>query len=657
MTLPGEASETSEYNLVGNLVKTINATTMETDYQYDVLDRLQSVTEAGEATAGYTYDAHDNVKTVTDADNKATSFTSDDFGRKIFATAPDTGLTDSSYDAAGNLVSVTDAKEQTITYAYDALNRPISQSYAGGDDILFSYDQGENAIGRLSRITDREGTDTFSYDTAGRLVTETRVIGPTSYTIGYSWDAATGELAGMTYPSGLSLSYTRDAAGQISAINMDGAALVSAVSHLPFGPLKSATLGSVSLTRDYDQRYNVARITAGSLDYGYTRDAGGNVTNIAGIQVPTTAGEATDYSYNPANNQLTAAAPKAYSYDANGNMTSDGTFTFVYDTLNRLVKVENQGATVASYGYDSANRRISKTVGETTTHYLYDLNSQLIAETLLDGTPLREYIYLDGEPLALREYETNPGTYYFINDHLGTPQQLVTATGTMVWQAAYLPFGQAQIKVQTVQNNLRFPGQYYDAETGLHYNWNRFYDPETGRYISADPIGLAGGMNLYAYVQGDPVNLVDPMGLEEFPDTFIGPLPRNGYRTSEMMQTKCGKVPPAPPGADIDANMKLADNNWYPVWFYNQVRNGGPWDYKQSGSKYEDFGNFNFGATGSAFGFPSGVLKRGAGWANQRADPTRTALGSPYGRYPYGDAPQDQDQIDKGIIYCECMEY
>jgi len=84
----------------------------------------------------------------------------------------------------------------------------------------------------------------------------------------------------------------------------------------------------------------------------------------------------------------------------------------------------------------------------------------------------------------------------------------------VVWQAAYLPFGQAQIVTGTVTNNLRFPGQYFDAETGLHYNWNRFYDPEVGRYISADPIGLAGGMNLYAYVGGNPVNWIDPFGLE-----------------------------------------------------------------------------------------------------------------------------------------------
>ena len=83
-----------------------------------------------------------------------------------------------------------------------------------------------------------------------------------------------------------------------------------------------------------------------------------------------------------------------------------------------------------------------------------------------------------------------------------------------MWAAAYLPFGKAQVTTETVANNLRFPGQYYDAESGLHYNRHRYYDPETGRYITADPIGLEGGINLYAYVMGNPINFIDPSGLQ-----------------------------------------------------------------------------------------------------------------------------------------------
>ena len=102
--------------------------------------------------------------------------------------------------------------------------------------------------------------------------------------------------------------------------------------------------------------------------------------------------------------------------------------------------------------------------------------------------------------------------YYFVNDHLGTPQKIVDSAGQVVWAAAYFPFGKAQVKPEMVTNNLRFPGQYFDAESGLHYNWHRYYDPDIGRYITADPIGLEGGVNLYTYVENNPVKLVDPPG-------------------------------------------------------------------------------------------------------------------------------------------------
>ena len=122
------------------------------------------------------------------------------------------------------------------------------------------------------------------------------------------------------------------------------------------------------------------------------------------------------------------------------------------------------------------------------------------------------------------------GAYYYINDYLGAPQIITDDSGSVVWQAEYLPFGNVNILTAEIENNLRFPGQYYDDETGLHYNWNRYYSPETGRYISSDPIGLDGGMNLYAYVGGNPVNFVDPPGLSTV-DTYCKRYP-----------TSCGKL-------------------------------------------------------------------------------------------------------------------
>ena len=126
----------------------------------------------------------------------------------------------------------------------------------------------------------------------------------------------------------------------------------------------------------------------------------------------------------------------------------------------------------------------------------------------------------------------------------------------MVWQAAYLPFGEAQLRVGTVTNNLRFPGQYFDAETGLHYNWNRYYDPGTGRYLSPDPIGLEGGLNLYAYVGNDPVNWMDPEGLTVWkckrplnglPGEFAPPIKNHVYicTTTKDGHKVCGSTTPS----------------------------------------------------------------------------------------------------------------
>jgi RHS repeat-associated protein len=171
-----------------------------------------------------------------------------------------------------------------------------------------------------------------------------------------------------------------------------------------------------------------------------------------------------------------------------------------------------QGTTqVAEYTYNGAGQRVKKVTQTETRIFHYDLWGHLIAETNQAGQMLAEYVCLGDQLLAM----ITPGeaAYYFHNDHLGTPQVLTDDSQAISWKAAYTPFGDAVTSIATVENPFRFPGQYYDQETGLHYNYFRYYNPQTERYITPDPIGLEGGVNLFAYVENNPSNFTDPLGL------------------------------------------------------------------------------------------------------------------------------------------------
>ncbi len=189
----------------------------------------------------------------------------------------------------------------------------------------------------------------------------------------------------------------------------------------------------------------------------------------------------------------------------------------MYNQNNKLGRYDD-----VSFEYDANGNTIKKTVGSVVTSYVYNIENRL--NELWDGevgtgSLIASYYY---DPFGRRGYKpestwtTDPlfmeeaGQYYFYhNDHLGTPHKLNAVNGEVVWSALYSSFGEATVEIEAVENNLRFPGQYCDAETGLHYNCQRYYDPETGRYITSGPIGLAGGINFFAYVQNNPISVID----------------------------------------------------------------------------------------------------------------------------------------------------
>lgn len=189
-------------------------------------------------------------------------------------------------------------------------------------------------------------------------------------------------------------------------------------------------------------------------------------------------------------------------------------------TATAVFNEKNPPIKSAQYTYNALGQRVTKTVGAQVTIFQYDLDGRLLAE--IDGSTghsLRQYLYVDGEPVA--QLMTTPGTgdisvHYVHADHLGTPTLLTNRLGRVVADTEATPFGETYIDYAEIPHNSRFSGQYRDSETELHYNYFRYYYPNIGQYIQSDPIGLAGGLNTYGYVAANPINAVDPMGLYWF---------------------------------------------------------------------------------------------------------------------------------------------
>ena len=205
-------------------------------------------------------------------------------------------------------------------------------------------------------------------------------------------------------------------------------------------------------------------------------------------------------------------------------------------TVTATFKEQNPPVQAAQYTYNALGQRITKTVNLQTTIFQYDLDGNLMAEIdAVTGQSVRQHIHVNGEPLAQLSTNLASGriaVQYVHADHLGTPTLLTNQFGQVVVDIEATPFGETYIDYAEVTHNRRFPGQYRDEETGLHYNYFRDYDPSLGRYIQSDPIGLAGGLNTYAYVGSNPMMYTDPEGLFKVHGNWCGPDHTGGFSKS-----------------------------------------------------------------------------------------------------------------------------
>ena len=571
---------------------------------FDAHNRLSIRIDAAGGKTAYAYDARDNLRRVTDASGRQTAYTWDGFDNLIRRASPATGVTRYGYDAAGNRVWETDARGVTGRARYDALNRLTARRWPaeGGrlhpQDMTWHYDTGPDCghgLGRLCELRDESGATRYRYDPRGLRLGQTVERDGRRHTTLYGYDGA-GQRLHLTYPSGRRVDYARNRAGELLSISTtyegQTQVLASRLAYRPFGPLSGMDYGNGLVRRQaYDPGGRLTRLLSGpgvqDLRYaydqadnliarhdwvspaegrGYAYDALNRLEEVSGAgldlytydalgnrQSRVTAERLEHYRYDPESGRLRQREPGGvYDYDAGGRTTEDGRLRYRYGAQGRLAEITRAatGQRQAAYRYNALGERVKK-LGTRVTYYHYDLEGRLLAETDAGGQTRAEYLYLGNEPLALGR---SGQLYYYHNDHLGTPQKLTDGAGQVVWSASYRAFGEASIQVRYVPQNLRFPGQYYDEESGLHYNYFRYYDPSIGRYIQPDPTGilrdysdpqlqiaiqmgliapegLYGSLNhLYGYVDQNPINFIDPSGLDSLRAALIQAIGRGNTR-------------------------------------------------------------------------------------------------------------------------------
>jgi RHS repeat-associated protein len=549
------------YDANGNQT-TINAPlSRNTTNAYDELNRLKQITDPATGITQFGYDANDNLSSVTDPRGKVTSYQYTGFGDLKQQTSPDTGTTVNTYDSGGNLATSTDARSAVATYSYDALNRVTQVAY-GDQTISYGYDSGTSGVGRLTSASDANHSLNWTYDGQGRVTGKSQTVGTVTKSVSYGY--TNGNLTSLTTPSGQSVVYSYNSNHQVTGVTVNGTTVLSSVLYDPFGPIRGWTWGNATQavrtydtdgkitqvdssglkTYGYDDAFRITgitdssdstlswtlgydaldRLTSGSktgLSQSFTYDANGNRLTQGGTASST-------YTVSSTSNRLSSvsgALTRTYGYDAAGNSTSYASLSFAYNNAGRM-KSSSTGGVTTSYLYNALGQRVRKSGGGAgTVLYSYDEAGHLLGEYDSAGNLIEETVWLGDIPVATLRPGSPVAIDYVHTDHLNTPRKITRPSDDAVlWRWDSDPFGTTAPNenpqgLGTFSYGLRFPGQYFDVESGLSYNYFRDYDPQIGRYVESDPIGLGGGVNTYGYAQALPTLRVDPTGASDVDPT------------------------------------------------------------------------------------------------------------------------------------------
>ncbi len=545
------------YDAADNLLAEIDALgkTVAT-YSYDVLNNPISVTNALGHKTQSAYDALNRLTRVTDPLNWATQFNYDDSDRLVASVDAKGGQSSQAFDTDGNLTSLTDANSHQTTFQFDNNGRLVEETSASGGSVRYTYNARDlqtavtnargqqrqfeyDAVGRITRLTDPDGTVSYTYDPNDNVLTVTDASGTISReydaldrvvkytdsqgnTLQYAYDAVS-HLITLTYPDSKQVSYAYDANDQLTQVT-DWAGRETRYAYDANGRLVEVVRANgTQMTYTYDvagqlvQQKDVASGGAVIRQFDFVYDATGDIVKEQVVPEPTFFPFIPATMTYTAANRLATYNGEAVTFDADGNMTlgplNGDLVTFAFDSRNRLSNVGDM-----AYRYDTENQRIAVSVAGQETHYVINpqaVLSQVLLRTAPDGT---QTFYVYGLGLIGEETGGVYQAYHF--DLRGSTVALSDAAGNVVEQFQYSPFGGLVSHNPTdVDTPFLYNGRdgVMTDDTGLYYMRARFYNPEIRRFVNRDVLlgGVADGLSLnrFAYVTGEPVRFVDPLGL------------------------------------------------------------------------------------------------------------------------------------------------
>lgn len=561
--LPAGLVITSQYDAVGRIIRTEQSDGEILALAYDARGNVSQISTGDGSVLRLDFDAQQRLQHVTERDGGETHRTYDDQGRLTSVVDPLGRQTSLSYGTwldpdrieqpdgtvfeykyeDGYAKELVDGAERA-EYWVDANGKLTKAVYQDGWFLSYVWDN----AGKLKQATSVDCEVAYDYDEDGRLISETQVGG----VVRYDYDDD-GQLTHLYSPDGRSVAFDYDLDGRVSAVtDWSGAR-----QHFSYGAAEHPT--ARKLPSGGEERYSLdlaGRVTAISLEAGgqtlwtrrYERDTLGQIREQADSMQGLRR-----YSYDSLGRLVRAedggndAIPEYFSYDVASqraqtpsgttsfdNMcrpVSQGVTGFAYDQLGNRTREKTPGGTceytwigpcllrkalvssgVIRYEYDALGRRVRKWLGDSSITYVWA--GHTLIQEIHDGAAGKrtvDYLYLPGSHTPIAKCDDGR-VYYYHCDQLGTPLYLTDSSLRLVWSARYEDFGLAHIDLELVEQPLRLPGQYFDAETKLHYNRSRYYDPRLGVYLSRDPLAPAGD-NAYLYVGANPINGADPMGL------------------------------------------------------------------------------------------------------------------------------------------------